>query len=295
MRHTPGHGKKLSYYEFGATSMFACQVDQRFSYCLYVPRCYDEEGLDYYPLVVLVHGTERGAQRYRDEFIAFAEQHRCIVLAPLFPCGIGQPGELDNYKFIRFHDVRYDRILLAMVAEVSNRYRLVSERFFLHGFSGGGHFAHRFFYLHPGRLAAVSVGAPGLITLLDPTKPWWVGTGTVATEFGTEIDYAALRQVPVQLVVGDADTETWEITPDENSPRWLPGINDTGRTRVERLQTLHRCLMQHGIETKFDLVPGVGHVGWHPVLLDRVRDFFAAVLARPAQPRQPGQPAAVSA
>ncbi|MDB6168228.1 MAG: hydrolase [Verrucomicrobia bacterium] len=278
MRHEPGHGKRLSYYEFGATSLFACQMDQRFSYCLYIPRAYDEDGTNDYPLVVLIHGTERGAQRYRDEFIEFAEQHQCIVLAPLFPCGILKPGELDNYKFIRYQTIRYDEILLSMVAEISARYRLNGARFLIHGFSGGGHFVHRFLYLHSERLAGASIGAPGLVTLLDPGKPWWVGTGNLRAEFGIEVDLAKIRKVPVQMVVGAADTETWEITPDDKSPRWMPGINDAGKTRIERLQALHRCFLGHGIGVRFDLVPNVGHEGWDPALLARVKDFFASTL-----------------
>ena len=49
------------------------------------------------------------------------------------------------------------------------------------GFSGGAQFAHRFLYIHPGRLRAVSLGAPGLVTMLDETRAWWVGTGGMAS------------------------------------------------------------------------------------------------------------------
>ena len=34
------------------------------------------------------------------------------------------------------------------------------QRFALFGYSGGGHFVHRFFMLHPQRLWALSIGAP---------------------------------------------------------------------------------------------------------------------------------------
>ena len=63
------HGKAISYYGFGRTSMYACQYDQRFSYCLYVPESYEEEGSTTYPLAVIVHGTNRPAQEYRDRFV----------------------------------------------------------------------------------------------------------------------------------------------------------------------------------------------------------------------------------
>lgn len=280
MNKTPGHGVNLSYYEFGATSLFACQADQRFSYCLYVPTGYDEAGTARYPLAVLIHGTERGAQRYRDEFIEFADAHQCIILAPLFPCGITEPGELDNYKFIQFHDIRFDHVLLAMVDEVAARYRLDAGRFMIHGFSGGGHFVHRFLYLHPRRLVAASIGAPGMVTLLDAGKRWWVGTGDLQQVFGSAVDLAAMRSVAIQMIVGAEDRETWEITVPEISPRWMPGVNECGTTRIERLEALRDSFVAHGLEVRFDVIPGVAHEGWRPALLDGVKDFFARVLVR---------------
>jgi predicted peptidase len=280
MRKTPGHGVKLSYYEFGATSFFASRFDQRFSYCLYVPEGYQETGTRRLPLVVLIHGTERGAQRYRDEFVDFAERHQCLILAPLFPCGIIEPGELDNYKFIRFHDIRFDHVVLEMVDEIAERYRLASDRFMIHGFSGGGHFVHRFLYLHPRRLAAVSIGAPGMVTLLDPGRQWWVGTGDLNRVFGTGVDLDAMKNVAIQMIVGTEDTGTWEITVQETSPRWMPGVNECGATRIDRLKALRESFVAHGIDVRFDLVPGVAHEGYHPALLASVKGFFSDALER---------------
>ena len=275
-----GARSALSYYERGSTSLFAAQADQRFSFCLHVPATYDENGDQDYPLIVLVHGTERGAQRYRDEFVEFAEREQCIVLAPLFPCGIIDPADLDNYKFIEYRGIRFDLILLAMIDQIAERYRLRSRRFLIHGFSGGGHFVHRFLYLHPQRLRAASIGAPGMVTLLDSTKPWWVGTGGIEPIFGTGVDLDALRQVAVQMIVGDADTETWEITIPATSRLWMEGINDAGRTRIDRLTTLAESFRAHGIKVRFDQVPGVTHQGWHPALLAKVQEFLSAALAQ---------------
>src|SRR5690606_11414665 len=102
-----GHGINLSFYDFGPTPFFASQYDQRFSYCLYVPQDYSETDGRQYDLAVIVHGTGRTAAQYRDRFADFAEKHGCIILAPLFPVGIVEPGELANYKRIEFHGIRY--------------------------------------------------------------------------------------------------------------------------------------------------------------------------------------------
>jgi poly(3-hydroxybutyrate) depolymerase len=58
----------------GPTSFFASRVDQRFSYCVYIPRDYDESADDTHPLLVVVHGSLRNAEGYRDRLEGFAEQ-----------------------------------------------------------------------------------------------------------------------------------------------------------------------------------------------------------------------------
>ncbi|MGW6461870.1 alpha/beta hydrolase [Streptomyces sp. NPDC055078] len=265
------HGTVLGYYDIGRTPFAACAADPRFSYCLYVPEGYDEDGDTDYPLVALIHGTDRTAAEYRNAFAEFCERHDCIVIAPLFPAGVTAPGELHDYKFLDYAGVRFDEIFLSMVDEVRTKYRVRGRRMLMHGFSGGGQFAHRFYYLHPDLLSAVSIGAPGLVTLLDDTLPWWAGTE------GRTLDLPAMRRVAVQLVIGAEDTETWEITLTERDPLWVRGADRSGRTRLDRLASLHRSLTDAGIGARVDRVPGAAHHGFP--LLDTVRAFFATTLA----------------
>jgi len=259
MRNIPGHGKRLTYYDFGATSVRACRRDQRFSYCCYVPDSFDEDVAQNYRLLVAMHGTERDFSEIRDDFAAFAERHQVIVLAPLFPIGITHADDLSSYKMLKAGDLRYDDILLSMVDEIGERYRIDTRRFALCGFSGGGQFSHRFMYLHPSRLHAVSIGAPGNATLLDPSFPFWIGTGDIAAIFGANIDLDALRRLSVQLVVGGADLESWEIAIKPGSPLWMPGVERAGDDRQTRIAALHRSLKANGIAARLDVVPGVAH------------------------------------
>ncbi len=269
----------LNYYDRGATPFFALRADTRVSYCLFVPPGYDERGTRSYDLIVMMHGTERGAATYRDRMADYGNANNAIILAPLFPCNLLGPADLDNYKLLVAGDMRFDRLLLAMVDEVGSKYRLRDDRFLLHGFSGGGHFAHRFAYLHPERLKGVSIGAPGVVTLLDEARDWWVGLANFATVFGKRFDLDALRKVPVHMVVGDEDTETWEITIPESSTWWMEGANSAGATRIERLNCLAESFRRHGIPVRFDLVPGVAHDGW--AVLEPVKQFFTSCLTEP--------------
>jgi hypothetical protein len=106
----------------------------------------------------------------------------------------------------------------------------------------------------------VSIGAPGRITQLDDSLPWWLGTADFEERFGIPIDLPALRRVPVQMVVGSQDTETWEIN-NVGGPNWMDGVEKTGRTRLERIETLRRNFEERGIEVRFDVVPGAAHRG----------------------------------
>ncbi|TDC02798.1 alpha/beta hydrolase [Nonomuraea longispora] len=263
-----------AFYSAGATTVFASKFDQRFSYCLYVPSTHDPDGAPL-PMVVLQHGTGRRGPQYRDNFAGWAEEHGCMVLAPLFPAGIEDPHDLHAFKFIRYGDIRFDRVLLAMVDEVAERFNVEAGRFLLHGFSGGGQFVHRFGYLHPDRLSGLSIGAPGRITYIDHTSPWWTGMKGFEEEFGCPPRVEELRDVPVQMVVGSADVETWEIN-NHGDSNWMDGADAHGITRVERLTALRDNFEEHGIRVRFDVVPGVGHQPMR--VLEPVKDFFASIL-----------------
>lgn len=272
VRKTPGHGRHLSYYDFGRTTVQACQSDPRFSYCAYIPESYEEDGQQQYPLLVVVHGTLRNIESYRETFVPLAERCQLILLVPLFPAGITAPGELNSYKFLRAGDLRYDLILLDMVAEMRAKYRVAGDRFSLFGFSGGGHFAHRMLYAQPQALDAVSVGAPGIVTLLNDSFDYWVGTRDFATHFGRPVEVDALRRVSIQTVVGGDDTDTWEIAVPRESRLWMPGADATGATRIDRIRALGRSLEEHGIPVRRDIVPGVAHS--HAGVASAVEDFF---------------------
>ena len=85
----------LGFYDVGATPFFALQADQRVSYCLYVPeQLKAEKNPSAWRLIVAVHGTGRTATAYRDGFASLAERTRSIVLAPLFPVGLIEPGDV---------------------------------------------------------------------------------------------------------------------------------------------------------------------------------------------------------
>jgi predicted esterase len=264
--------RREAMYNRGPTTVFASKTDPRFAYTMFVPPRVGPATT----ILVAQHGTGRAMIDMRNAFGEFGRYNDCLVLAPLFPVGPLGDGNSDGFKYIREGDIRYDRVLLGMIDEVAGRYGVNAEKFFLYGYSGGGHFAHRFFYLHPERLKAVSIGAPGSVTLPDEDHDYWVGCRNLEALFGKRLDIPAMRKVPVHQVVGGADRETWEITHRQGGRNWMEGANSAGETRVDRSTTLNAAFGKLGIKTRFDIIPGMAHDNLKAV--GKVKDFFLDVL-----------------
>lgn len=240
------------------STAFRSKYHEAFTYYLYIPhkiKRLEEK----FKLIVLIHGTERSAEGYRNKFKKFAELTNSIVLAPLFPAPpIGQ-RQLSNYNFVKnpVNQLRYDSVLLDIIQELKEEF-LIENKFYLHGFSGGGQFVHRFYYLYPELLHAVSIGAPGNITLLDEKEKWPAGIGNVHQEFQREISVEAMKKVKLQIIAGEEDLEIV--------------AKDSAATRIDNCQQLASEFKNFGIPATFELVAGVGHNGF--LIIDEVQDFF---------------------
>lgn len=248
----------LRPYDSGFTPWMTSRSNPRFPMSLYVPR--STSSSERSRLLVLIHGTTR-KDWLRDGFRDFAERTGTVLLAPLFPVGAAAEDDVHGYKWLDTHGMRYDLLLFDMIREVAEVWPLATDRFALFGFSGGGQFAHRFLYLHPRRLTALSIGAPGNVTLPDPLSPWPAGVRGLEDRLGVEFDADAVRAVPIHLVVGGADTETWEIGKSPGDPVYIEGVNDETTTRIDKLKRLRDSLDALGSSTRLDVVDGAAHDG----------------------------------
>ncbi|KAJ7582267.1 poly hydrolase [Mycena floridula] len=251
--HNHPHIRLLS----GRTPFFASTYDQRFSFGLQIPKSHRFNGPSL-PLLVVVHGTSRNTGGYLSKLKDFSDSNNCVILTPLFPAGIEDPEDMMNYHNVLYHSIRFDIVLLKMIEQASEVWRIYTDKFYLHGFSGGGQFAHRFLYLHPERLLAVSIGAPGRFTSPTSKEAWPAGLANVAEVFpDVRVDLGQVRKVPVQFVVGELDVETALL--DLAKPSKAEG--EAGRTRVERIRWLKTAFEEVGVRSELMVVTGVGHEG----------------------------------
>ena len=194
-------------YLVGHVPFRVLQSDPRILYALYIPpEHYNARGTTKLSLLVYVHGTRRDLSYLYDELQAFADSTQCAILAPLFPAGFEGPMDLESYKTLKSPTLRSDLALLGILAESGLMWPgIETSKVFLLGFSGGGQFAHRFALVHPGRLAAVSVGAPGSVTILDESATWQNGIADAESVFGHRVEVSLLRDVAIQLIIGGED------------------------------------------------------------------------------------------
>lgn len=246
---------RIDLYNTGKTTVFSYARDPRFAYCFFVP----EKAATRPGIIVVIHHSGRCFMEARDAFIGLAMRKNQVIVAPLFPADVKGDGNMDGYKYLIEDEIRYDLMLNDMVDTVAAATGADSSKFCIFGFSGGAHFTHRYLLTHPERVKAASIGAPGSVTLLDTTQDWWVGVRDLERLFGRPVNLEALRQVPVQMIVGEKDTETWEIVHAPGSRYYREAGDRAGANRIERLRSMQRSFEAQGIKVRFDVIPGAAH------------------------------------
>lgn len=257
----------------GHVPLKALASDPRVSYALYIPPSYYDasHSRTKLPLLVWIHGTGRRLSAlYEEELMSFADRTPCAILAPLFPAGLDGPNDLDSYKKLRSSSLRSDQALLSILDEISPRWpEIQTDKIFMMGFSGGGQFAHRFLYLYPERLAGVSVGAPGRVTMLDFSQKWPIGVQDTEALFARPVGLDRIQQVAIQLVVGSEDNwihggkEFWtwlqQYRNKAEGPQGPGSLDTMDQGRLQTLVDLHNAWKRHEVESQLEIVQGVSH------------------------------------
>ncbi|CAI4217766.1 unnamed protein product [Parascedosporium putredinis] len=254
----------------GTFPMSVLQADQRF---FSIPKL---------PLLVDIHGIGRTTTRYLNDhqLPSFARKHGCAILTPVFPAGIEGPNDIGSFKEMYSDFFRSDLVLLSILGEVGYRWPAIDiDKVYLMGYSAGGQFAHRFLYLHPDRLAAVSIGAPGSVTFLDDLQSWPDGISDFKSIFGTDVDMGKVKEVPIQLVVGNRDRVL------HGNPaywRWLERmLGDEVQeprevNRLDTVKSLHESWDALGIKAELEIIRGVGHNESNADIYDTMTGFWQA-------------------
>lgn len=206
--------------------------------------------------LVSVHGVARNAMEHALLFSAEAERRGAAIIAPMF-----SERRFRGYQTLRKrrHHLAPEQAFERMLENLAQLSGLDLGRLSLFGYSGGGQFAHRFAMIHPERIARLSVGAAGWYTFPDPARAYPQGIAHPPSRLPV-IDLEPFLQLPVQVLVGDADLQRDEALNQK------PEIDQRqGLTRVERgrrwVEALQQAARLRGISpnASFRLMPGVAH------------------------------------
>jgi pimeloyl-ACP methyl ester carboxylesterase len=161
----------------------------------------------------------------------------------------------------------------------------VSPRVLIAGFSASGMFANRFTALHPGRVLAAAVGAPGgwPISPLERWQgralPYPVGVADLGNLVDAEFDADAYRKIPHFFFMGTLDHNDSVVFRDGYRKQDEDLILDLfGVTPLERWDAAKRQYDIAGAAAEFRLYDGVGHEVSDIMSQDMGR-FFTKVLA----------------
>jgi len=216
-------------------------------------------------IVVVMHGVNRDADRYRDEWRPLADQHGFLLIVPEFSTAkfpgdawYNFGGMVDASGVPRPREGWGFGVLDRMFAEVRAATGATRLTYSLYGHSAGAQFVHRYLLFAPSPAVDMAVAAnAGWYTMpvLEESFPYGLKDGPA-----TEADVRVFLARPLVLQLGEADTN-----PNHSSLRRTPEADRQGLHRFARgmnyMAVARREATRYGIllAWKVVTVPGVGH------------------------------------
>jgi poly(3-hydroxybutyrate) depolymerase len=217
------------------------------------------------PVVFVMHGTNRNADEYRDQWHDLAVEYDFLLLVPEFSKRDFPGPEGYNYGNVQDTDGSSRppaewafSAIEKIFDEARRRFSIKTNAYAMYGHSAGAQFVHRFLYYVPdARLARVVVANAGWYTMPDPAVDFPYGLRGSAIG---EAQVAAALGLPVTILLGENDTD-----PAHPSLRRTPEALAQGANRFERGQAFFRAAAQYaetlGVPFRWQLatVPGADH------------------------------------
>lgn len=210
------------------------------------------------PIMIVMHGVNRDADRYRDEWIAVADRAGLIVAAPEFDAdrfagsqgynlgGMPAPAGVSAFSAIE-----------PLFEKLKERSGSLAGRYYLYGHSAGAQFVHRFLYAVPdARVEQAFAANAGWYTTPRHDRRFPYGLA------GSGITDPMLKRAltrPLTILLGREDTETG------SNLRSTPEAAEQGANRLERGRSFYasadRAAGELGIPLAWRMieVPDAGH------------------------------------
>ena len=193
----------------------------------------------------------------------------CPLLVPVFPRPYnyqeaGYTHALDELSLSATSTV-YHRLDLQLIAMIEDAINSLDEReinfeetILMWGFSASGMFANRFTALHPEKVRAAAIGAPGGWPIAPVAEyegvelNYPIGIADLFQLVGYSFDVENFKNTPLYLYLGDQDTN-------DALPYNVTLNTYIGTTPVSRWPIAEEIYNSVGCNCEFVLYPGVGH------------------------------------
>lgn len=234
------------------------------------------------PVVFIMHGVKRDADRYLSEWVATAREHGFVVVVPEFTARAFPGANGYNFGGV-FSDGGEERPRsqwsYAAIEPIFDAVRgmegLRSTQYWLFGHSAGAQFVHRYAMLGLGKRmqGAISANAGSYMFATEDAR-WPFGVAGVP---GGQFDFGEAFSAVLILLLGDADND-----PAHPSLPHQPAADLQGAHRFERGQNFYAqargAAMQARLAFQWACViaPGVAHEN------DEMAAFAAAIITDPA-------------
>lgn len=239
------------------------------------------------PVVIVIHGAQRDADVYRDQWADLARTGGFVVLAPRFDkdsfpkeSDFSQGGVLDKDDKARPRSAWTFSAIEPLFDDYVHCNGSRQTAYRMYGHSGGSQFVHRFLFLTPeARAEKVVMANAGWYTLPDPAIAWPYGLKGLPAGAA---DPAAAFARDATVLLGEAD-----IDPHHKSLRHSPEADAQGPFRFARGHTFFRSARDRakalGVPFNWTLayVPGADHQ-------NKLMAPPAAAILMGAAPEHPG-------
>ena len=216
-------------------------------------------------IVFVFHGNSRNADDHRDAWVASADEHQLLILAPefddgFFPgsAGYAEGNTCDASNIAICEEQWTFSYIEPLFDHVKGLVASSAEEYYVFGHSACAQFVHRFLLVKPDNRVARAVAAnTGWYTMPDLLASFPYGLGS--SGLGEEHLNAFLGQ-PLVVLLGERDTD-----PNDPSLRQTRQVRAQGAHRFARGQTFFAeaaiASTARGVELawQLEMVPNVGH------------------------------------
>jgi hypothetical protein len=216
------------------------------------------------PVLFVMHGVRRDADRYRDEWRGLSDKHGVVVLVPEFHAtdfpkreAYNFGGVIDQKGMVRpnknWHFQAIDQI-----DDFVGRSRSDARTFDLYGHSAGAQFAHRYALLdvspRVNRIVIANAGSYSM-PVLDKPFPW--GLGGIGIN---ESHISRILSLEGIVMLGDADTDPNHPALPRDAAAMAQGPHRFARGAAF-FEALDAAARNHLLRLGWRkvVVPGVGH------------------------------------